>query len=244
MALERLQKILSRWGVASRRKAEELIVAGRVQVNGKTIIELGAKADPDKDDIRVTGMHIQRPRRRIYVALHKPKNCVTTTYDPQHRETVMEFVKEIRERIYPVGRLDYHSEGLLLLTNDGDFANALLAVKNRVPKVYHAKLNGPLTQEQDEQFRTGVFLHGRRTAPARLKLVRRAANPWYEVEIIEGRQHQVRLMFQECGRMVEKLRRVRIGFLELGDLKPATWRFLTEQEVKRFRRLLHLDGKG
>lgn len=241
MPAERLQKILAHWGVSSRRKAEELILAGRVQVNGKTITELGTKADPDADEIRVTGMHIERrPERKIYIALHKPKNCVTTTWDPEHRQTVMDFVKKIRERIYPVGRLDYHSEGLLLMTNDGDFANAIMSAKSRVPKIYHAKLNGYLTAEQEEQFRRGFVIHGRRTAPASIKLIRRATNPWYEVEIIEGRQHQVRLMFQTCGRMVEKLKRVRIGFMELGDLKPTAWRPLTLAELRRFRQLLKL----
>lgn len=242
MPLERLQKILARRGVASRRKAEELILAGRVQVNGKTVTELGVKADPEKDDIRVTGMHIERrPERKIYIALHKPKNCVTTTWDPEHRQTVMDFVRKIRERIYPVGRLDYHSEGLLLLTNDGDFANAILSAKNKIPKVYHVKVNGYLSPEQEEQFRTGFVIHGRRTASAKLKLIRRATNPWYEVEIVEGRQHQVRLMFQSCGRMVEKLKRVRIGFLTLGDLRPTEWRFLSPGEVRRFQQLLNLQ---
>jgi 23S rRNA pseudouridine2605 synthase len=242
MPLERLQKILARRGVASRRKAEELILAGRVQVNGKTVTELGVKADPEKDDIRVTGMHVERrPERKIYIALHKPKNCVTTTWDPEHRQTVMDFVKNIRERIYPVGRLDYHSEGLLLLTNDGDFANAILSAKSKIPKVYHVKVNGYLSPEQEEQFRTGFVIHGRRTAPAKLKLIRRATNPWYEVEIVEGRQHQVRLMFQSCGRMVEKLKRVRIGFLTLGDLKPTEWRFLSPGEIRRFQQLLNLQ---
>jgi len=241
MPEERLQKILARYGVASRRKAEQLILEGKVSVNGKTITELGTKADADHDQIRVVGKHMQPPRGLIYIALHKPKNCVTTLYDPEHRETVMDLLKPIKDRIFPVGRLDYHSEGLLLLTNDGDFANAITSAKNSVSKVYEAKVNGYLTAEQEEQFRRGVPLHGRRTARANLHLLKRGRNPWYEVEIIEGRQNQIRIMFQHFGLMVEKLRRTRIGFLKLGTLRPAAFRPLTVEEVRRFRRDLKLD---
>jgi 23S rRNA pseudouridine2605 synthase len=241
VAEERIQKILSRWGVASRRKAEELIAAGKVQVNGKTILELGSKADPDVDDIRVIGKHIRPPRQAIYLALHKPKGCVTTVSDPEHRQTVMEFVKDIKERIYPIGRLDYQSEGLLLFTNDGDFANALLAARNKVPKIYEVKVNGYLDDEQQATFERGVPLHGRRTAPARIRVLRRGQNPWYEVELVEGRTNQIRIMFQHLGLNVEKLKRTRIGFLELGDLAPTEYRLLTLKEVLRFRRDLHLD---
>jgi 23S rRNA pseudouridine2605 synthase len=240
MPQERLQKILARWGVASRRKAEELILAGRVSVNGKTIIELGAKADAETDDIRVAGKAIHKPRALVYLALNKPKGCVTTMHDPEGRETVMKFVRRAPERVYPVGRLDYNSEGLLLFTNDGGFANAITSARTRVPKVYHIKSNGPLTAEQEQQFREGVPLHGRRTARARINLIRRGENPWYEVEIVEGRQNQIRLMFQHFGRMVEKLKRVRIGFLELGDLPHGEWRLLSPKEVHRFRALLEL----
>jgi 23S rRNA pseudouridine2605 synthase len=235
---ERLQKILSAWGVASRRKAEAMILAGRVSVNGKTIMELGAKADPDTDDVRVTGISVRKQHQKIYIVLHKPKACVTTMYDPEGRETVMKFLKRLPERVYPVGRLDYHSEGLLLLTNDGDFANAITAAKNKVPKVYHVKVNRALMPEQEQQFRDGVSIHGRRTARARINLIKRGSAPWYEVEIVEGRQNQIRLMFQHFGVMVEKLRRVRIGFLELGNLKPTEWRTLTPKELKRFEGLL------
>jgi pseudouridine synthase len=240
MPEERLQKILSSLGIASRRKAEELIVAGKVQVNGKTVVELGTKADPERDEIRVTGHHVPGRRRKLYLLLHKPKACVTTTRDPQHRETVMDLVKGIRERIYPVGRLDYHSEGALLMTNDGDFANAILSAKSKVKKVYEVKVNGYLTAEQEAHFRTGVPLHGRRTAPAGLRVQRRGTNPWYEVTLEEGRTNQIRLMFAYFGLKVEKLRRIQIGFLKLGALQPAAFRPLTGEEVDRFRKLLHL----
>jgi len=220
------------------------MLAGKVQVNGKTVVELGAKADPDVDQIRVIGRNIRPARQQVYLALHKPKGCVTTVTDPEHRQTVMEFVKEVRERIYPVGRLDYQSEGLLLFTNDGDFANAILAAKNKVSKLYEAKVNGYLTDEQREQFERGIPLHGKRTAPARIRLLRKAKNPWYEVELIEGRTNQIRVMFQHLGLMVEKLRRTRIGFLKLGDLKPTEWRMLAPAEVRQFRKLLQLEEKA
>ena len=235
---ERLQKILSAWGVASRRKAEELILAGRVSVNGRTIVELGSKADPDNDDIRVTGMNIQKEHQKLYIAFHKPKSCVTTMSDPEGRETVMKFVKRLPERVYPVGRLDYASEGLLLLTNDGEFANAITAAKNSVPKVYHAKVNHPLTDEQEQNFRDGVPLHGKKTARARIDIIGRGQAPWYEVEIIEGRQNQIRIMFAYFGTLVEKLRRVRIGPVALGKLPPTEWRTLSPKEMHQIRAIL------
>jgi 23S rRNA pseudouridine2605 synthase len=241
MPEERLQKILSRLGVASRRRAEELIVAGKVQVNGKTIVELGSKADPDVDQIRVVGHHVPTAKsQHIYLLLNKPKNCITTTHDPERRETVMDFVKGLRDRVYPVGRLDYGSEGALLLTNDGDFANAILSAKNKVRKVYHVKVNQYLAAEQEEEFRSGISLHGRRTAPAGLKLIRRASNPWYEVTLVEGRTNQIRIMFRHFGVMVEKLRRTQIGFLTLKGLEPTEVRSLTRDEVQKFRKLLNL----
>ncbi|MFN7922417.1 MAG: pseudouridine synthase [Bryobacteraceae bacterium] len=243
MAEERLQKILARMGIASRRKAEDLILQGRVQVNGKTVVELGTKADPDNDDIRVLGQHVHAPKQSVYLLLHKPKGCVTTTHDPEGRRTVMEFVKGLRIRVFPVGRLDYNSEGALLMTNDGDFANAILSAKSHVEKIYHVKVNGYLTQEQEEEFRTGVPLHGKRTAPAGLHMIRRGSNPWYEVRLVEGRSNQIRIMFRYFDRLVEKLRRTQIGFLKLGPLKPGEVRPLSQHEVDRFRKLLHLGEK-
>lgn len=241
MAEERLQKILAHAGVASRRKAEELIAAGRVSVNGETVTELGSKADLSVDKVKIDGRVLSAPKHHLYIALNKPKNCVSTVHDPEGRQTVMSFFKGVRERIYPVGRLDYASEGLLLLTNDGDFANRLMSPASHVTKTYLVKVNGPLTPEQEEEFRRGIPMYGRRTAPAGLKLIRKAANPWYEVRLVEGRQNQVRIMFKHFGRLVEKLKRVKIGFLELGDLKPGAYRTLTHAEVARFRKLVHLD---
>mgnify|MGYP001046027943 CR=1 FL=1 len=233
---ERLQKILARAGIASRRKAEELILQGRVTVNGQVVTELGSKADLEHDRIEVDGRRLRAPHRLVYVALNKPDNCVTTVHDPQGRRTVMDLLRGVHGRLYPVGRLDYHSEGLLLVTNDGELANRITSAASHIPKTYLVKVNGPLTSEQEEQFRAGIPFHGRRTAPAGLKLIKRAANPWYEVRLIEGRQNQIRIMFKYFGRLVEKLRRVRIGFLELGPLRPGEFRHLTPQEVARLKK--------
>lgn len=243
MPEERLQKILAHHGVASRRHAEELILSGQVKVNGRIVVELGTKADPERDEIRVNNKPLKPKEEKVYLAFHKPKNCVTTVSDPEGRETIMKFFKRFPARIYPVGRLDYQSEGLLLMTNDGEFANAITSPKNHVPKVYHAKVNGALSAEQLEAFRNGIPLHGKRTLKARIHQIRRGPNPWYEVEIVEGRQNQIRLMFQHLGLMVEKLRRVRIGSLALGELPPTEWRPLTRQELKRLQSEMHPKSK-
>ena len=236
MAEERLQKILSQAGVASRRQAEKLMAEGRVVVNGTVITELGSKADIERDHIKVDGRLIHAPKHQVYVALCKPNNTVTTVSDPEHRATVMDLLHGLKERVYPVGRLDYHSEGLLLLTNDGDLANAIMSAATHLAKTYVVKTNGPLTKDQEQKFRDGVPLSGRRTMPAGLKLIRDAANPWYEVRLVEGRNNQIRMMFKHFGRLVEKLRRVKIGPIDLGPLKPGEFRHLTMEEVAKLKR--------
>ncbi|MCE5306922.1 MAG: rRNA pseudouridine synthase [Acidobacteriales bacterium] len=241
MAEERLQKILAHGGIASRRKAEQYILDGRVTVNGQIVTELGSKADFERDHIKVDGKLLRAPKRLVYIALHKPNNCVTTMDDPEGRATVMEHVRGVHERVYPVGRLDYHSEGLLLLTNDGEFANRITSAANHVTKTYLVKANGHLSREQEQEFRDGIPMHGRRTAPAGLKLIKEGANPWYEVRLVEGRQNQIRVMFKYFGRLVEKLKRVKIGFLELGPLPSGEFRHLTVGEVARFRKILKMD---
>ena len=241
MAEERLQKILAQAGMASRRKAEQLMLEGRVSVNGETITAMGAKADAERDHIKVDGALIHIPKRHVYVALNKPREVVTTVSDPQGRTTVMHFVKGVRERVFPVGRLDYNSEGLLLLTTDGEFANRVTSPAGHVEKVYVVKSNGHLSEQQLEDFRQGIPLHGRRTAPARIKLIRQGDNPWYEVRLTEGRQNQIRIMFKHFHRLVEKLRRVRIGFLTLSGLEPGMWRYLEAQETERLLRMVHLE---
>jgi 23S rRNA pseudouridine2605 synthase len=236
MPEERLQKILSHAGVTSRRQAEKYIVEGRVTVNGAIITELGSKADLETDHIKVDGRLLKAPKNQIYIALHKPNNTVTTVSDPEHRATVMDLLRGVKERVYPVGRLDYHSEGLLLLTNDGELANAITSASTHLAKTYLVKSNGALSPDQEQKFREGVSLSGRRTLPAGLKLIHNAVNPWYEVRLFEGRNNQIRLMFKNFGRLVEKLRRVRIGPLELGPLKPGEFRYLSAEETQKLKR--------
>jgi 23S rRNA pseudouridine2605 synthase len=241
MPQERLQKILAHAGIASRRQAEQMMLEGRVRVNGAVVTELGAKADVGQDHIRVDGKLIRPQHHQVYLAFNKPKNCMTTTSDPEGRETVMDLLKGVKERVYPVGRLDYQSEGLLLFTNDGEFANRITSAANHIAKIYAVKVKGTLTEDQEAKFRAGVPLKGKKTAPAGLKIVKRAANPWYEVRLIEGRQNQIRLMFNHFGLLVEKLKRVKIAFLDLGPLKPGEHRHLAPPEVARFKKLLKMD---
>lgn len=217
------------------------MLGGEVTVNGKIVTELGTKADLERDHIKVGGKLIQAPQRLVYLALNKPTGCVTTLSDPEGRETVMQYLRGVKERVYPVGRLDYHSEGLLLFTNDGELANRLTSARHHVTKTYVVKVKGMLTREQEERFRTGVPLEGRMTAPAGLKLAKAGDNPWYEVQLIEGRQNQIRLMFRYLGVLVERLRRVKIGFLELRGIPSGKFRGLTDLEVDRFKKMVKLD---
>ena len=236
--MERLQKIIARAGLASRRKAEELILAGRVRVNGRVVTALGTKADAEQDSIKVNGKRIHAlGGPKLYLMLNKPKGYISSTADPEGRRTVMQLLGRYRSRVYPVGRLDYASEGLLLFTNDGDFANLVLAAKSAIPKAYQVKLNGNPGREDLERFRSGVKLNGRLTAPARLRRVRPGANPWFEVVLTEGRNQQVRRMFRQMGFLVEKLKRVKIGRLSLGGLPAGKLRLVTDREVEGLRRL-------
>jgi 23S rRNA pseudouridine2605 synthase len=241
---ERLQKIIAAAGIASRRKAEELITQGRVTVNGQVIRELGSKADPEHDHIKVDGKRLRGPERNVYLLLNKPKGYVTTVSDPEGRPTVMELVKHVGERIYPVGRLDYLSEGLLLLTNDGSLANHLMRAASHVPKTYLIKVSGQPAQEDIGKLRRGIRIGsppGERraapahTAPAQIRLLREAENPWYEVTLIEGKNRQIRRMFEEIGHHVEKIKRVRYGPLTL-DVEPGQFRALTPREVAMLQR--------
>jgi 23S rRNA pseudouridine2605 synthase len=239
MPAERLQKIIAAAGVASRRKAEELITAGRVQVNGQPVTELGSKADPEHDHIRVDGKLLRAPERFSYIVLNKPKGYVTTVSDPEHRPTVMDLVKSVKGRVYPVGRLDWASEGLLLFTNDGELANSLMKAASHVAKKYVVKVAGTPDETKLDKLRRGVSIAekgGRRvrTAPAQIKLIREGDNPWLEVTIIEGRNRQVRKMFEEVGHHVEKIRRVQYGPLLL-DVPPGEFRSLTLEEVAKLK---------
>lgn len=246
MPTERLQKIIAAAGIASRRKAEELITAGRVEVNGKTVTELGSKADPERDHIRVDGKLLRGPERPIYLLLNKPRGYITTASDPECRPTVLDLVKSAGARVYPVGRLDYASEGLLLLTNDGALAARLMHASSHVPKTYQVKVSGRPTEEDLQKLRAGVVLPpdlrrpgaprkpSRKTAPAQIRLLRDAPNPWYEVTLIEGQNRQIRRMFEKVGHLVEKIKRVRYGPLEL-DLEPGASRPLTSAELARLK---------
>ena len=241
MPAERLQKIIAAAGIASRRKAEEMISQGLVSVNGQTVTELGSKADPERDHIRVNGKLLHGPERHVYLLMNKPKGYVTTLRDPEHRPTVMDLLRGVGARVYPVGRLDYASEGLLLLTNDGDFAYRLMKAASHVPKTYMVKVAGNPTVESLARLREGISIpsdRGKRvrTAPAKIRVIREAANPWYEVTLIEGRNRQIRRMFEAVGHHVEKIKRVRYGPLQL-DVHPGEYRKLTAEEVAKLKSL-------
>src|SRR5579872_4509220 len=240
MPIERLQKIIAAAGIASRRKAEEMIQQGLVSVNGKTVTELGSKADPETDSIRVGERLLRGPERHEYVALNKPRGYVTTVSDPEGRPTVMELVRS-NARLYPVGRLDFNSEGLLLLTNDGALAHKLMKAASHIAKTYLVKVAGQPKEEDLRRLRAGVSIAEERnpkqrvrTAPAQIRVIKEADNPWLEVTLHEGRNRQIRKMFEEVGHHVEKIRRVRYGPLEL-DLPPGESRILSPREVAQLQ---------
>jgi 23S rRNA pseudouridine2605 synthase len=255
---ERLQKIIAAAGIASRRKAEQLIVSGLVTVNGKTVTELGSKADLERDHIKVNGKLLRGPQLHVYLLLNKPKGYVTTVTDPQGRPTVVDLVRGIGARVYPVGRLDYLSEGLLLLTNDGELAQKLTHASSHVAKTYLVKISGKPSEEQIEKLRRGIMLPAERstlrtpkgkpsderqkrqsggvkTAPARIELLREADNPWYEVTLLEGRNRQIRRMFEQIEHHVEKIKRVHYGPLQL-DVELGEFRHLTAKEIGQLKR--------
>jgi 23S rRNA pseudouridine2605 synthase len=285
MPSERLQKIIAAAGIASRRSAEKLITSGAVSVNGTTVTELGSKADPEHDHIRVNGKLLHGAERQVYLLMNKPKGYVTTVSDPEGRPTVMDLLRGIRARVYPVGRLDYASEGLLLLTNDGELSNKLMKAASHVPKVYVVKVAGTPNEAGLEKLRRGLSISterrfqrrpqssaadksrsldssaefarefdasardarskkkiaGRvkaanrvRTAPAKVRLVREGDNPWYELTLMEGKNRQIRKMFEEIGHHVEKIKRVRYGPLSL-DIPPGEFRRLSAAEVEKLK---------
>ena len=238
----RLQKILSQAGIASRRAAEKLIAEGRVTVNGRTIREMGVKADPAADDIRVDGRRLRQPERLRYILLNKPAGFVTTRSDPARRRTVMDLLAGVREYVYPVGRLDYDTEGLLLLTNDGDLAARLTHPRHEVERTYEAVVAGIIDVDAIEKLRRGIPLDGRRTMPAEVKVVSHAKAPREGapyghgrsvliITIREGRNRQVRRMCEAVGHPVQALRRLRIGPISDRRLRPGEWRELNAREV-------------
>jgi pseudouridine synthase len=241
MQAERLQKILSRAGITSRRKAEKLILQGRVSVNGKVISELGAKAVLGKDDICVNGKAIKAETEMVVVALFKPRNYVTTLDDPQGRPTVVDLLKGVSERVYPVGRLDYDAEGLLLMTNDGELAHRLQHPRYKVPKTYLVKVRGHPPEEALNQLQQGIKLEDGITAPAELRILEDDKKAtWLTLTLREGRNHQVKRMCAAVGCPVLRLRRTKIGPIDLGNLKPGRSRKLKASEVRTLRKAVGL----
>ena len=232
MSRERLQKYLARCGVASRRASETIILAGRVRVNGQVAAELGTTVDPDEDRVSVDGQVVQPPRRQTSIALNKPTGVVSTVSDPQGRRTVLDLVADLDARLYPVGRLDYDSEGLIVLTDDGDLAMQLTHPRHDVEKEYHAFVRGDVTDRVLRQLSDGVELDGRLTAPARFSIIeRREAGTWVRVVLHEGRNRQIRRMAATVGLDIVRLIRVRIGSLRLGDLPSGAWRHLSPADL-------------
>src|SRR5688500_8175644 len=239
----RLQKILSSAGIASRRTAETLIVEGRVTVNGTAVTELGSKADPDRDDIRVDGRRVKTPTRRRYILLNKPRGYITSRSDPQQRPTVLDLLTTggVREYVYPVGRLDYDSEGLLLLTSDGELAEQLMHPRHGIGREYHVRVHGVPDEKAMARLRKGIALDGGRTAPATVdlhKVVETERGPYaiLSMVIYEGRNRQIRRMCEAVGHPVSRLRRVRIGSIQDSHIRPGEFRDLSETEVASLKR--------
>lgn len=244
--MERLQKILSQAGIASRRTSEQLMLEGRVTVNGAPVRELGTKADPQQDDIRVDGRRIKLPEHYRYVLLNKPTGYVTTRSDPQRRPTVMDLIGGVREYVYPVGRLDFDTEGLLLLTNDGDLAATLTHPRHGVERVYEVKVLGVPDTRDIERLSRGVTIEGRRTQPALVQLGpgRHEGHAVLRITITEGRNRQVRKMFDAIGHPVDYLRRISIGPLRDMKLRQGQWRDLTDAEVASLKRAATRGASG
>src|SRR5438309_2997539 len=238
---QRLQKLIASAGIASRRHAEQLMVDGQVTVNGKVVTELGAKADPESDHIKVKGKLINpllEHQKPVYVLLNKPRGYLTSMSDPEDRPLVTDLLPKSLGRLHPVGRLDFNTEGLLLLTNDGELTNIVTSARNEIAKIYRAKVQGVPSDKAIERLRRGVVIaKNERTARADVRRLRPSENnSWFEVTLHEGRNQQVRRMFDAIGHSVVKLVRVRIGALEIGSLPPAHWRHLTIREVAQLKR--------
>ena len=234
--MTRLQKVLAHAGIASRREAEKIILSGRVKVDGKVITELGTKVDPEKNCIEVDDKPISRAEKKGYYLLNKPKGCVTTMKDPRGRLTVNDLLKDIDERVYPVGRLDYDTTGVLIITNDGELANALAHPKKEIEKCYHALVQGTPSNEALKRLREGVQLEDGKTAPAKVRVLEIKENKsWLEIIIHEGKNRQVKRMCEAIQHKVLSLKRTRFGPLELGDLRAGELRELTANEIKTLK---------
>lgn len=243
--MERLQKVLAHAGVASRRKCEELILQGKVEVNDQVVTTLGVKVDPDVDVIKVNGRPI-RKEQKVYIVLHKPKGVITSVKDPKGRRVVTDYLKGIKERVYPVGRLDYDTEGLLLLTNDGEFANLLMHPSHHVPRTYHAYVKGVPHGDVLDKLREGIMLDDGITMPAEVEYYDVApgeSSSIISITIYEGRNRQVRRMFDKVGYPVYRLKRIQFGTLFLQGLPRGKYRLLSAQEVKELRDAAHKTYK-
>lgn len=243
--LERLQKVLAHAGVASRRKAEEMITQGKVKVNGKVVTEQGIKVS-DNDVVEVEGVKLEK-EQKVYYLLYKPRGVISAVSDDKGRKTVTDLLPNVKERLYPVGRLDYETSGLLLLTNDGDFSYALTHPKYKVDKTYVARVKGLPLKEQLRPLERGIVLEDGKTAPARVKLLsseRKADKSIIEITIHEGKNRQVRRMFDAIGFPVQKLKREQFGFLTLHGLNAGEWRELTTHEIKQMRVLAETGKIG
>ncbi len=241
---ERLQKIIAKAGIASRRKAEELIEEGRVFLNGE-IAKLGDKADPEKDIIKVDGEIIKPLKKKVYILLYKPIGYVTTKSDEKHRPTVMDLLqREEKKALFPVGRLDINTEGLLLITNDGEFANLITNPKTKVEKTYLVKVRGVPDKKAIERLLNGVIVENRKLKAKRITLLGHKNNAWLKVVLTEGKKNQIRRMFEKVGHPVVKLKRIKIGNLEIGSLKPGEYRRLTDKEVKELTSLANKKKKN
>jgi pseudouridine synthase len=243
--MERLQKIIAKAGIASRRKAEELILEGCVQVNGAIITEAGTKADPLKDHIKVNGKLLSSPRKKIYFILNKPKGYITSVSDPEGRPTVMQLVSGVKERLYPVGRLDYYTEGLLLLTNDGDLAHKLMHPRFGIEKKYWAKVKGAPSEGSVNKIAAGgVSLSAGVSAPCVIRSIRKTdQNTWLEIILHEGKKREIRVLMDKIGHPVLKLKRIGYAHLKLGTLPLGAYRPLTAREVEGLeKRVRASDG--
>lgn len=235
--LLRLNKLIADSGVASRRQADRLIEEGHVTVNGKRVFELGMKVDPNKDKVSVDGQVLKQEQRKVYLIFNKPKGTLTTMDDPHERPTVADYLDRFPVRVFPIGRLDWDSEGMLLLTNDGDFANKVMHPSQEVTKTYLVKLNGQPAPEKIQKLLKGVSIIGGRVAAKSLEKIRRPEGSdqydWYKIVITEGKNRQIRQMFAKIGFDVMKLQRVAVGRLRLGSLRKGEWAFLNEESLKK-----------
>lgn len=236
----RLNKFIAESGVCSRRKADELIAAGQVVINGKKTFELGVKIDPARDRVTVQGRPIKQEEEKVYILFNKPRQVLTSMEDPEGRPTVADYFENMPYRVFPIGRLDWDSEGMLLLTNDGDYANKVMHPKEEIPKKYLVKLDAQPKEEELHKLKTGVPIPGGRVKAISVERIRRAGTApatsdkgWYSIVIAEGKNRQIRFMFHKVGYDVEKLQRVAIGGLELKNLKRGEFRMLSKREAEK-----------